>query len=153
MNSEIKVLAVCSGGGHLEQLLCIRPAFGEMTEVVLCTTVDISKEDNHEFNEVFSIPDCNRDNILNVIKCLISLIKLIFKLKPRVIITTGAAPGLLAVLVGRILRVKTIWIDSVANAEKMSMSGLIAGKLATLWLTQWPHLEKKKGPFYWGNVL
>jgi hypothetical protein len=48
---------------------------------------------------------------------------------------------------------KAIWIDSVANVEKLSMSGKLAGHIATLWLTQWEHLAKPKGPHYGGAIL
>lgn len=153
MSGNIDVLAVCSGGGHLEQLICIQTAFGNASEMALCTTVKMSNEDSVGFNRVYQVPDCNRDNLVSTFICFITLFKLMFKLKPRVVITTGAAPGLLALMVGRMLGINTIWIDSVANAEKMSMSGRIAAKFATLCLTQWPHLEKPKGPFYWGNIL
>lgn len=150
---KTNVLAVCSGGGHLEQMLCIKEAFGEVKKLSLCTTIELSERDLSSFSRVYLVPDCNRDQVFNVMKCFLKIVKIIILERPKVIVTTGAAPGLLAIVVGRLFNVKTIWIDSVANAERLSLSGKLAGKLAHLWLTQWPHLEKKNGPFYWGNVL
>jgi hypothetical protein len=48
---------------------------------------------------------------------------------------------------------KTIWIDSIANVESMSMTGQKVGRFADMWLTQWPHLARPEGPFYVGAVL
>lgn len=146
---KVNVLAVCSGGGHLEQLLCIKDALGN--NVTLCTTVKLNEPLG--FNNVYNVIDCNKDKILDTIKCSFAIFKLVYTLKPKVIISTGAAPGLLAIFFGRMLGYKTIWIDSIANAEKLSLSGRLAGKIAHTWLTQWPHLETKAGPKFWGNVL
>jgi UDP-N-acetylglucosamine:LPS N-acetylglucosamine transferase len=147
--AKLNVLAVCSGGGHLEQLLCIKEAFG--TDVALCTTVKLPN--TLGFNAIYNVTDCNKDRIIDTLKCTIEVYKLVYALKPKVIISTGAAPGLLAILFGRLFGAKTIWIDSIANAEQLSLSGKMAGKIANVWLTQWPHLESKTGPKFWGNVL
>jgi hypothetical protein len=74
-------------------------------------------------------------------------------MRPDVIVTTGAAPGYFAVRFGRLLGTRTVWVDSIANAEELSMSGRMAGKHASLWLTQWPHLAQGGGPEYRGSVL
>jgi hypothetical protein len=57
-----------------------------------------------------------------------------------VVISTGAAPGYLAIRFARLLKARTLWIDSVANVEELSMSGRMASQAADLCLTQWPHL-------------
>ena len=50
--------------------------------------------------------------------------------------------------------IKTIWIDSIANCERMSSSGKQARRFADQWLTQWPDLAGgPQGPDYWGAVL
>ena len=147
--TRLNVLAVCSGGGHLEQLLCIKESFG--TDVALCTTVEL--QGTLGFSAIYKVTDCNKDRVFDTIRCMIQVFKFVYLLKPKVIISTGAAPGLLAILFGRLFGAKTIWIDSIANAEQLSLSGKMAGKIAHVWLTQWPHLESKTGPKFWGNVL
>jgi UDP-N-acetylglucosamine:LPS N-acetylglucosamine transferase len=147
--TKLNVLAVCSGGGHLEQLLCIKQAFGD--DVALCTTVNLSE--NLGFQHIYHVIDCNKDRLFDTLKCSIQVFKLVYKLKPKVIVSTGAAPGILALAFGRLIGAKTIWIDSIANAEKLSLSGRIAGKVSHVWLTQWPHLKSEHGPEFWGNVL
>jgi hypothetical protein len=51
------------------------------------------------------------------------------------------------------LRARTIWIDSIANVERLSSSGAQARRVADVWLTQWEHLARPEGPEYWGAVL
>jgi Oligosaccharide biosynthesis protein Alg14 like len=54
---------------------------------------------------------------------------------------------------GRFLGARTIWVDSIANIDVLSMSGQKAGRYADLWLTQWPELASPNGPEYRGSVL
>lgn len=101
----------------------------------------------------YLITDCNRDKIFATMKCAIDIFRVIRKERPHVIISTGAAPGILALAIGKILGAQTIWLDSVANSERLSLSGKFAGKIADLWLTQWRHLATDNGPKYYGSVL
>lgn len=69
------------------------------------------------------------------------------------IISTGAAPGYFALRMGKWFRARTVWVDSIANVEELSLSGARAGRHADLWLTQWEHLAQPGGPEYRGSVL
>ena len=60
--------------------------------------------------------------------------------RPAAVLTTGAAPGLMCVLAGWLLGCKTIWVDSIANAGRLSASGRIARRVASRVYTQWPDL-------------
>ena len=60
---------------------------------------------------------------------------------------------LTALRLGRLLGARTIWLDSIANVDELSLSGLKARRHADLWLTQWPHLARPEGPFYMGAVM
>ena len=70
-----------------------------------------------------------------------------------VVISTGAAPGFFGLAFGKLLGARTIWIDSMANVEELSLSGRQVRRFADLWLTQWPHLARPDGPRYEGGVV
>lgn len=146
-----KVLAIASGGGHWVQLLRLRPAF-EGCDLAFATVREGYREDvgGAEFHLV---PDCNRWNKLKVIRSAIAIFLLLWRLRPDVVVTTGAAPGYFGVRFGKWLGSKVVWVDSVANAEELSMSGEKAGSFVDLWLTQWPHLAREGGPQCFGSVL
>ena len=101
----------------------------------------------------FVIPDATRWNKIGLVILLFRVMLVIIKVRPHAIVTTGAAPGLLALMIGRLLGCKTCWIDSIANMEEMSLSGKKAQRWATLWLTQWAELSSENGPEYHGSVL
>ena len=150
-STKPKVLAISSGGGHWVQLLRLRPAF-EGASLIFATVHEGYRADvpGCEFR---LIQDGNRSQKIALLKSAFSILFLLLVEKPDVVVSTGAAPGYFAIRFGRLLRMKTIWIDSIANAEELSMSGRKAGHCADLWLTQWPHLATAGGPRYLGNVL
>jgi UDP-N-acetylglucosamine:LPS N-acetylglucosamine transferase len=149
--TKLKVLAISSGGGHWVQLLRLRPAFQEWN--VTYATVQQGYQSQVEGAPFRTVPDSNRWDKLSAIHSAFRIFLLLLELRPDVVITTGAAPGYFAIRFGRLFGAKTIWVDSIANAEELSLSGQMVQGKADLWLTQWPHLEKENGPFFRGNVL
>ena len=128
-----KVLAVASSGGHWVQLRRVVPAFFE-SEVVYVTVLE-SYRSQVPANRFYSVNDATRWNKPGLIMLALRLAWIIMKERPSVVISTGAAPGYFAVLLGRWFGARTIWIDSMANIEDLSMSGSRAGRYADLWLT------------------
>ena len=67
---------------------------------------------------------------------------MMLRFRPDAVITTGAAPGYIALLLAKLGRCRTVWLDSIANAEEISMSA------------QWEEVSRKTpGLQYWGQVL
>jgi UDP-N-acetylglucosamine:LPS N-acetylglucosamine transferase len=146
-----KLLAVASGGGHWVQMLRIKQAF-EGCEVAFVTVHESYRVQvpGHRF---YVVSDANRFNKFGLMKAAGTLVKIVWNEKPDIVVSTGAAPGYLALRLGRLLGARTIWLDSIANVEELSMSGSQIGHFADLWLTQWPHIARPDGPRYEGSVL
>lgn len=146
-----RILAIASGGGHWVQLLRLRPAF-EAFEVVYVSRDPSSKADVPG-SRYFTIGDASRSQKLAFFLVALQALWLLIRVRPSVIITTGAAPGLVTLALGKSLfRARTIWIDSIANVEKLSGSGVLAARFADVRLTQWPDLAQD-GVEHWGAVL
>lgn len=152
MPKNRKVMAIASGGGHWVQLCRINPAFEGMD--IFYVSIDPSAASDVPGHRYYTVWNASRRDRLKFLVLVFQIIRILLKERPRVVITTGAAPGWLAMTLAKVfLRSKTIWIDSIANAEKLSMSGQKARKVADIWLTQWPELSGPDGPEYWGAVL
>jgi len=150
-NKKKKVLAVASAGGHWIQLLRLRPAF-EGTDVVFAST---SKGNYYEVNgaEFYSFKDATRKEFWNFFVMFFQVIKILIKVRPDVIVTTGSAPGMVTLAFGRLFFAKTVWIDSIANVEQLSTSGKIAKRFANLYCTQWEELAEKSEAKYIGAII
>jgi UDP-N-acetylglucosamine:LPS N-acetylglucosamine transferase len=146
-----KVLLVASAGGHWEQLMLLLPSFQDHQLVFVSTMAGLAESAG--VGATIVIHDCNRDRRAAMVRCALQLWSIVRSERPEIVVSTGAAPGLLALIIGKLFGARSVWIDSVANAERLSMSGLIAGKVADVWLTQWRHLAAPKGPHYIGTLL
>jgi UDP-N-acetylglucosamine:LPS N-acetylglucosamine transferase len=146
-----KILAVASGGGHWIQLMRLRQAF-EGCDVVYISTHEGYQKQVKE-SVFYAVTDANRWNKLKLIRMAFEVRQIVRKEKPDLIISTGAAPGLLAILWGKLSGCKTIWLDSIANVERISMSGRIARPFSALHLTQWENLADGTATQFKGNVI
>jgi UDP-N-acetylglucosamine:LPS N-acetylglucosamine transferase len=154
MRTRPRILAVSSGGGHWTELMRILPAF-EGAEIAF-VTVNAAYGFEVEGRRLHVVRDATRWNKIGVALTAARMLWILLRERPDVVVTTGAAPGGIALCFGRFLGARTIWLDSIANVEELSMSGRMAGRYADLWLTQWPHLASTVGegrPEYAGAVL
>lgn len=153
---QLKLCIGASAGGHMNQLLNLLQA---TTNWPLCssfyvTTLPQLAEKLENYGPTYVIGECNRLHPLMAIKVLLKAIQLVFSERPDVVITTGALPLAMICAVAKLRGAKIIWIDSIANVEKFSMSGAMVRRFADLFLTQWPELAKKyKNAEYVGTLL
>ena len=142
-----RILALSSGGGHWVQLLRMRPAW-EGCEVAYATTSAHYAEDlapmecvaRQHYFRFFTFPDATRWNKVRLIWQMLAIARIIAFVRPDVIVSTGASAGYFALRIGKAFGARTIWVDSIANAEDLSLAGQKVAPYADLWLTQWPHL-------------
>lgn len=154
------VMAIASAGGHWVQLMRLRPAWKGLRVTYVTTDPDFqqtvcqnAEQDGEPAPGFHTVVEANRWQKLRLIKQLLGIVFIIMRYRPDTVISTGAAPGYFALRIARLIGAKTIWIDSIANSEELSMSGSRIGKHADLWLTQWEHLARPEGPQYLGSVL
>jgi hypothetical protein len=167
--SPRRVLAVASGGGHWIQLRRLRPAWAGCAVTYVTTRPGYQDEVARDAEagdaedgsgapppRFLTVPDANRWQKLRLVRQLARIAWIVLSTRPHAIVTTGAAPGYFAIRIGRLVGARTVWVDSIANAEELSLSGRQAGPHADLWLTQWEHLaaaDGGEGPHYHGAVL
>lgn len=146
-----RILAVASGGGHWVQLLRMTSAFAGQ-QLIFASTIPSLRTEVPQ-SPFYTIPDANRRRPIALLRLIVKTLWIMIKQRPDVVISTGAAPGYICLLFGKCIGAQTIWVDSIANVERLSMSGKMAGKVADLWLTQWPQLADVNGPYFAGAVI
>ncbi len=155
-----RVMAVASGGGHWVQLCRLIPAWDGCKVTYVTTTMGfktqveaLAADRGQERPAYHMVLEANRWQKRRLLWSLMQIAFLLLKTRPDVVITTGAAPGFFALRLGALLGCRTVWLDSIANAEELSLAGKRAGAHSDLWLTQWPHLAAEDGPDFKGKVL
>lgn len=138
---QTSVLLVSSSGGHWVQMSKILPALDGLEWDV--ATVDLSAVEGLNYRRAFRIQDFNRDTWIASAGGLFSVLRCVLGSRATHVISTGAAPGLVAIAIGKLAGKKTMWIDSVANAEKISLSGRLASPFSDVVLTQWEDVAQR----------
>ena len=145
------ILAIASAGGHWQQLMLLRPAFADHNVHYMNTLEGLAQQ--FEVYPTYVVPDCNRNTPFVAIRSILAIGYRVLVLRPDIIVSTGALPGVIALAFGRLIKARTIWVDSVANAEEMSASGKLARRFADLWVSQWPDVAQDAGADYAGALL
>lgn len=155
-----RVLAIASGGGHWIQLCRLVPAWSGCHVIYVTTDPGLrsgieeaAAARGEPTPKFYAVADANRRQKMRLLWSMLQIFLILLRTRPDVVITTGAAPGFFALRLARLMRVRTVWVDSIANADELSMSGKMAGKHSDLWLSQWEHLAGPEGPEFHGSVI
>lgn len=147
-----RILLISSCGGHWVQMNRLLPAFDD-NDVYFAST-------EREYAQMVPagrftyVQDASlKSNPLLVVWLALSVLSILIKIRPDVVVSTGAAPGFFALMFAKLFRKKTIWVDSIANVEQLSVSGRKVAPFADLHITQWEHLARENGPEFYGSVV
>lgn len=139
---KLRVCLAASAGGHLTQLLKVAHGCTGY-DVFAVTTSDVVRNRLQEYGRVYVVGECNREHPLRVAGVLLRSIAILLRERPDVVLSTGAAPGCIACFLGKLMGAKVVWVDSVTNVERLSLSGRMVSRIADLFLVQWPELTKQ----------
>jgi len=150
---NVRVCLVASAGGHLTQLLKLAQSWAGYDAVYVTTSEAVAGE-LQKRGPVYIVGESNRRQPLRTAKVFGQCVKILAKERPDVIISTGAAAGCLMCLLGKLRGAKVLWVDSIANVRRISMSGRIIRPFADVFLTQWPELASNDNKIrYVGELI
>lgn len=146
-----KILMVASPGGHFVQLSLLAEGLG-CHDIIVASTYSI-KPGFMPGSHYENIPDFNRDSFYKVFPALWACLRILRKYQPDLVVSTGAAPGLVMVVAAKIKGVRAVWVDSLANSKKLSLSGTLVKRLGGIVLSQWENVAQEEGVQYKGRVV
>lgn len=144
-------MCVSSSGGHWQQLTALRPAWAGK-DACYASTTPINDE-KLKISHFALIPDCNRNTVTKIFRSIPTYIRVFRRFRPSTVISTGALPGLFFIVMGKLTGARTVWIESIANSERLSLSGTVASYIADSFFVQAEHLADGKRRIYAGSVL
>ena len=135
-----KMVGISSGGGHLKELKDAIPTHQKEVHYITFKnghTSNSLKENTHSF-----VLDPHNSKIKYLINALQSFL-LFIKIRPKVIISTGAGIAIPFMIIGRFLGSKIIFIETGARIYTPSKTGKFIYKYADLFIVQYEPLRKK----------
>jgi len=142
-----KILFISSTGGHLSELLQLKPMFKKYDYHIITekTKSTISLQDKY-INKIDYLVFGTKDHIFTYIfKFIWNIIKsiyLYFKIRPKVIITTGTHTAVPMCYIGKLFGSKIIFIETFANSNTKTLSGKLVYPIANLFIVQWEEMLK-----------
>lgn len=133
----MKVMLVCSSGGHLAQLYQLRP-WWERHERTWVTFPGAQAESLLQGEKVTAAFSPTTRNIPNALRNLRLAIGLVRAERPDVILSDGAGVAFPFFLVGRAHRVRTVYLEVYDRISRPTMTGRLCYPLTELFLLQWP---------------
>ncbi len=145
-----KVLFIASTGGHLEELMQLKPMFNNYDYHIITekTKSNLSLKNKHPHRVNFLVYGSYTTlprKIIYPFKLLYNTIKsfvLYLIIRPKYIVSTGAHTAGPMCLIGHILGSKIIYIETFANSISKSRTGKIVSKFADLFIVQWESMLK-----------
>jgi UDP-N-acetylglucosamine:LPS N-acetylglucosamine transferase len=154
----VDVLLVCSAGGHLLQLVALR----EVWEAGSRAWVTFDKSDARTLlrgeTVVYAYGPTNRSfglvALWNTARNLLLAWQTIGRLRPRVILTTGAGVAVPFAWVGRLRRARVVYLESFTRIDRPSLSCRLIAPVADRIYGQWPDFTGAvRRARYAGNVF
>jgi beta-1,4-N-acetylglucosaminyltransferase len=138
-DDRVEVLLVCSTGGHLLQLHALEPAWRDLSRA----WVTFDKSDARSLladETVFFAHGPTNRNVPNLFRNFVLSWRLVRRLRPRVIVTTGAGVAVPFAWVGRLFGASVVYIESIARIDEPSLSCRLIAPVADRLYVQWPEL-------------
>lgn len=139
---DTKICLVCSSGGHFFELYSLKSLWSDCNHFWVTFP---GKDTQHllRTEKVYWAYHPTNRSIKNLIRNLFLAWKILLKEKPEIIISTGAGVGVPFLYLGRILGKKTIYIESMARIENLSLTGKLLYPIVQNFFVQWPELTVK----------
>lgn len=142
-----KVLFIASTGGHLNELMQLKPIFDNYNYHLITekTKSNISLKEKFPKKVNFLVYGTKDKILIYPIKFLYNSLKslfLYFKIRPKYIVTTGTHTAVPICYIGKIFGSKIIYIETFANSETKTLTGKMIYPIANLFIVQWESMLK-----------
>lgn len=137
----MKICFPTSSGGHLTQLMQLRPFWGEHDRF----WVTFDKEDANSKLEGECVYHCHyptNRNIPNLIRNTVLAIKVLNRERPDLIMSTGAAVAVPFFIIGKLMGAKTVYIEIIDRIDASTITGKLVYRFTDLFVVQWPELKQ-----------
>nr|HID59192.1 UDP-N-acetylglucosamine--LPS N-acetylglucosamine transferase [Desulfobacterales bacterium] len=138
----MKLCLVCSSGGHLFEIHSLKDWWGRHERY----WVTFKKEDAISLlkgEKVYYAYFPTNRSIKNLIRNSLLALKLLRNGDCNIIVSTGAGVAVPFFYIGKLLGKRTIYIESIARINHLSLTGRIVYPIADVFVVQWPGLRKK----------
>ncbi len=139
--APFKIGLVCSSGGHLAQLIPLRKWWQHYERF----WVTFNKTDANSLLEgervYYAYYPTNR-SIFNLIRNFFVALKVLWKERPNLLISTGAAVAVPCFYVGKLLGAKLVYVEVFDHIDAPTLTGRLVYPIVDKFLVQWEEQKR-----------
>lgn len=147
----MKILVVLGEGGHTTELLKLVDLLDDQHQYHYV----VSEEDNLSIAKIRKPGPIHRlwrprgkntrlpIALLRTLGVALQSLLVLLRVRPKAILSTGPAIAVPISLLGRLLRVRIIFVETGSRVTSLSLTGRIMYNIADLFFVQWPQLKEK----------
>lgn len=141
-----RVIFISSCGGHLSELLELKPLFNKYDSYIITEPNESNKNLKNKYNNVSYLLYGTRHKpfryfFILLANCFISLF-LFLKIRPSAIVTTGTHTAGPMCCIAKLLGSKVIYIETFANSSTKTSTGKLVYLFADTFIVQWESMLK-----------
>lgn len=137
---QVKICFMASGGGHFQELCGLADLAQKYDHFLISTEVNKALAHVCPFQHVYQIDEVGlglwKSSPLRVLGTFRQVLRILRRERPNLVISTGAGIAVPGFLAARLLRIRTIYIESYARVESLSLAGRVCYHLASRFLVQ-----------------
>jgi UDP-N-acetylglucosamine:LPS N-acetylglucosamine transferase len=147
------VLLVCSAGGHLAQMIRLRPWWERHDRAWVC--FDKADARSHLAGERtwWAFHPTTR-SLLNLARNILLARRVLRTERPDVVVSNGAGVALPFIALARLRGISTVYVEVFDRVDSATLTGRLCRPFTDLFCVQWPEQQKLyRGSIVIGPVL
>jgi UDP-N-acetylglucosamine:LPS N-acetylglucosamine transferase len=158
---SIRLALIAAGGGHLREMLSLRPAFEPHDHFLITSPESRGCTEIGLFARCYFL--CNTGGgrwktqpvrfILNFFQSLGAYLRIFLFERPDCVISTGSGVAVPGFLIARVFCIRTIYVESYARVNSLSLTGRLCYALSDLFFVQHRCLADKFGRAVYAGSL
>jgi UDP-N-acetylglucosamine:LPS N-acetylglucosamine transferase len=134
--ASIRVLMVCSSGGHLAQLITLKPWWSHRDVCWVTFPTEDGKSLLAGQRAVYAYSPTTR-SIKNLIRNSLLAVRVMIRERPDVVVTTGAGVALPFFVVAKLARIPTVYIEVFDRIDHAPLTARLCRPFTSRMLVQW----------------
>ncbi|MCR4745733.1 MAG: polysaccharide biosynthesis protein [Lachnospiraceae bacterium] len=139
----MKIAFIASAGGHLEEIERLKRVEKKYDSFLITESGEFSK--TNFCRKKYYVSQMNRRQLAFLPKFILLYIKafcIMLKERPDFIITTGALIAYPFCVIGKLMGVKIVYVESFARVKRPSLTGRLLYDFSDLFIVQWEDMLK-----------
>ena len=142
------VILVGSSGGHLAQLLALRPWWGDRDRSWVTFPTPDARSQLAEERVTWAYYPTTR-NVPNLLRNMVVAFRLLRRERPALVLSTGAGVAVPFFVLGWLRGIPTVYLEVYDRIDSPTLTGRLCRPFARLFLVQWEEQRR----FYPGSVV